>query len=285
MTGLSAALAPNNPRTRTRTRMRHAYQVPVVVRSLRALPKKKKTSFRDRNNRKSRCCEVKRRSRTRAEDLLELLERESEKELEDRKKMLVQERERCVEELNQVAKELDEVYRDTFEGNEMKKVARGADLSTARGFKLLGRDDPEAMAAVLELLRERDGGRAWKDLQERGHDLRLRERRVSERLEDIEAELSPRFAEGEVGAEDGEVSGTDTSVNICLVCGFESFNLSLYRGVARDLRRRTEGRVNLSVFSDRDVENNAGEVEEALAGSDVFFGSLLFDYDVVQVRP
>ena len=86
MAGLSAALAPNNPRTRTRTRMRHAYQVPVVVRSLRALPKKKKTSFRDRNNRKSRCCEVKRRSRTRAEDLLELLERESEKELEDRKK-------------------------------------------------------------------------------------------------------------------------------------------------------------------------------------------------------
>ncbi len=36
------------------------------------------------------------------------------------------------------------------------------------------------------------------------------------------------------------------------------------------------------VFSDRDIESQRAAVEEALATADVFFGSLLFDYDQVE---
>jgi magnesium chelatase subunit H len=36
------------------------------------------------------------------------------------------------------------------------------------------------------------------------------------------------------------------------------------------------------VFSDRDIEAQRAEVEAALATADVFFGSLLFDYDQVE---
>ena len=37
------------------------------------------------------------------------------------------------------------------------------------------------------------------------------------------------------------------------------------------------------VFSERDIAAKPGEVAAALDGADVFFGSLLFDYD--QARP
>lgn len=39
--------------------------------------------------------------------------------------------------------------------------------------------------------------------------------------------------------------------------------------------------VTLHVFSDRDIGPRRAEVEAALQGADVFFGSLLFDYDQV----
>ena len=35
------------------------------------------------------------------------------------------------------------------------------------------------------------------------------------------------------------------------------------------------------VFSDRDIVSQRPKVEAALVGADVFFGSLLFDYDQV----
>ena len=38
----------------------------------------------------------------------------------------------------------------------------------------------------------------------------------------------------------------------------------------------------MRVFSDRDIISRGQEVEAALQGADVFFGSLLFDYDQVE---
>ena len=52
--------------------------------------------------------------------------------------------------------------------------------------------------------------------------------------------------------------------------------------VAHELRQKIPN-VQLMVFSDRDLDPNRAQIEEALDGADVFFGSLLFDYD--QVRP
>ena len=52
---------------------------------------------------------------------------------------------------------------------------------------------------------------------------------------------------------------------------------------ARRVKRECPG-INVQVFSDRDISDKKGEIEAALQGADVFFGSLLFDYDQVGVN-
>ena len=104
------------------------------------------------------------------------------------------------------------------------------------------------------------------------------------------------------------------TAKICLITGFESFNSGLYQKVnpamlltyspplsaashlkhcqlvslmalnavqvAHELRQKIPN-VELMVFSDRDLDPKRAQIEEALNGADVFFGSLLFDYDQV----
>ncbi|MFN6497811.1 MAG: magnesium chelatase subunit H [Nostoc sp. DedQUE01] len=67
---------------------------------------------------------------------------------------------------------------------------------------------------------------------------------------------------------------------IVLVAGFESFNADLYRKAAFLANSRCP-QLDIRVFSDRDLTSKRLEVEAALDGADVFFGSLLFDYDQV----
>ena len=49
---------------------------------------------------------------------------------------------------------------------------------------------------------------------------------------------------------------------------------------ARQVARRLPG-VQVHVFSDRDIAVKAEQIKAALDGADVFFGSLLFDFDQV----
>ncbi|MBW4447597.1 MAG: magnesium chelatase subunit H [Spirirestis rafaelensis WJT71-NPBG6] len=67
---------------------------------------------------------------------------------------------------------------------------------------------------------------------------------------------------------------------IVLIAGFESFNADLYRKSASKANSRC-GELDIRVFSDRDITTKRTEVEAALHNADVFFGSLLFDYDQV----
>ncbi|MEH2009169.1 magnesium chelatase subunit H [Nostoc sp.] len=67
---------------------------------------------------------------------------------------------------------------------------------------------------------------------------------------------------------------------IVLVAGFESFNADLYRKAAFLANSRCP-QLDIRVFSDRDITSIRTEVEAALDDADVFFGSLLFDYDQV----
>ncbi|MBD2447355.1 magnesium chelatase subunit H [Nostoc sp. FACHB-152] len=67
---------------------------------------------------------------------------------------------------------------------------------------------------------------------------------------------------------------------IVLIAGFESFNADLYRKAATVAESRCPD-LDIRVFSDRDIISKRAEVEAALQGADVFFGSLLFDYDQV----
>ncbi|HEY9649000.1 MAG TPA: cobaltochelatase subunit CobN, partial [Chroococcidiopsis sp.] len=67
---------------------------------------------------------------------------------------------------------------------------------------------------------------------------------------------------------------------IVLIAGFESFNADLYRQSAQLAQARCPA-LEIQVFSDRDLAANPAAVEAALQTADVFFGSLLFDYDQV----
>jgi magnesium chelatase subunit H len=67
---------------------------------------------------------------------------------------------------------------------------------------------------------------------------------------------------------------------IVLIAGFESFNADLYRKAAFLATSRVD-ELDIRVFSDRDITTKRTEVEAALKDADVFFGSLLFDYDQV----
>ncbi|MBW4499138.1 MAG: magnesium chelatase subunit H [Scytonema hyalinum WJT4-NPBG1] len=67
---------------------------------------------------------------------------------------------------------------------------------------------------------------------------------------------------------------------IVLIAGFESFNADLYRKAAFLATSRVS-ELDIRVFSDRDITTKRAEVEAALKDADVFFGSLLFDYDQV----
>lgn len=67
---------------------------------------------------------------------------------------------------------------------------------------------------------------------------------------------------------------------IVLIAGFESFNADLYRKAAELAVARCP-ELDIRVFSDRSLTTEPDKVEAALQGADVFFGSLLFDYDQV----
>ncbi|MBD2353885.1 magnesium chelatase subunit H [Tolypothrix sp. FACHB-123] len=67
---------------------------------------------------------------------------------------------------------------------------------------------------------------------------------------------------------------------IVLIAGFESFNADLYRKAAFLANSRCLD-LDIRVFSDRDITTKRQEVEAALQDAEVFFGSLLFDYDQV----
>lgn len=67
---------------------------------------------------------------------------------------------------------------------------------------------------------------------------------------------------------------------IVLIAGFESFNADLYRKAAQLATSRCL-ELDVRVFSDRSLSSEPDAVEAALIGADVFFSSLLFDYDQV----
>lgn len=67
---------------------------------------------------------------------------------------------------------------------------------------------------------------------------------------------------------------------IVLIAGFESFNTGLYRQAAQLATSRCPN-LDIQVFSDRALSTEPEKVATALENADVFFGSLLFDYDQV----
>ncbi|NES80641.1 MAG: DUF3479 domain-containing protein, partial [Moorea sp. SIO2B7] len=67
---------------------------------------------------------------------------------------------------------------------------------------------------------------------------------------------------------------------IVLIAGFESFNAQLYRKAAQLATSRCRD-LEIKVFSDRDITTSPEMVAVALKDAQVFFASLIFDYDQV----
>ncbi|MEL4897251.1 magnesium chelatase subunit H [Crocosphaera sp. Alani8] len=67
---------------------------------------------------------------------------------------------------------------------------------------------------------------------------------------------------------------------IVIITGFESFNLDLYREAAQLAQSRCAD-LDIQIYSDRSLSQEPEVVEKALSCADVFFASLIFDYDQV----
>ncbi|NEQ53537.1 MAG: DUF3479 domain-containing protein, partial [Leptolyngbya sp. SIO3F4] len=67
---------------------------------------------------------------------------------------------------------------------------------------------------------------------------------------------------------------------IVLIAGFEAFNTQLYQQAA-DLAQKRCPDLDIRVFCDRDLSTQPNNIAAALDGADIFFASLIFDYDQV----
>ncbi|MEA5508654.1 magnesium chelatase subunit H [Crocosphaera sp. UHCC 0190] len=67
---------------------------------------------------------------------------------------------------------------------------------------------------------------------------------------------------------------------IVVITGFESFNIDLYRQAAQLAQSRCQD-LDIQIFSDRSLSQEPEIIENALKDADVFFASLIFDYDQV----
>lgn len=66
------------------------------------------------------------------------------------------------------------------------------------------------------------------------------------------------------------------------LCAPNNVNNVLAPQAARAAKEKCET-LDVQVFSDRDIDSQRDRIEAALERADVFFGSLLFDYDQVRV--
>ena len=187
---------------------------------------------------------------------------------------------------------LDGAYRDAFgtmklrvDGEDGEERALGDEAGTEIGFRELNAREPKAAAALLREA-EKDGAK-WLTFQKSVHSIKARRDRARDALAEAENALAvaKRGGVGFLSAPPMKASAVpetrEGARKIVLLSGFESFNVALYKASARDLKKRYP-HVDLLVFSDRDIEGRREELEAALDGADVFFGSLLFDYDQVE---
>ncbi|KAK3272174.1 Magnesium chelatase, partial [Cymbomonas tetramitiformis] len=173
-------------------------------------------------------------------------------------------------------------------GDEEASGAPSFPEMTEAQFSALGRDSPTQMRQLLQKVQQ--DSPSWTQFQSTAQTLQLRKTRVAEALERKHRELNDVVGKAKLAAEvevedDQEPPAFELPASgmarIVLISGFESFNVSLYRKAAEELAVQYPG-LQLTVFSDRDIATSRPAVEAALDNADVFFGSLLFDYDQVE---
>ncbi|KAL0032609.1 hypothetical protein WJX77_010520 [Trebouxia sp. C0004] len=193
----------------------------------------------------------------------------------------------------ELQKRIDDLYQSAFahaqsNGHEPESEAITTNAATTglteEAFGRLGRTQPEAMKQLLHN-KETLNPKGWAQTQQQIQTAKLQRTRLRREIEDLKAAVVQ--AEADMSRDDLDdvadsvLPGGKDTVSICLITGFESFNISLYTKVAQELAEKLPS-VRLHVFSDRDLQPKRAQVEAALDSADVFFGSLLFDYDQVE---
>ncbi|CAL8470018.1 g9560 [Coccomyxa elongata] len=206
----------------------------------------------------------------------------------------------CKKKLGDLQTGIDAAYSTCFSAvsfdlpPEDAEILQGVDFKsviTEAYFGELGRSHPKTASAILAAKQKSDP-LGWQKFQETVHAMKNQRTRAVREAEDLQssifaADTALRLQqEGAVDEDDGEavlsgVQALDRDCRIVLISGFESFNVDLYKKAARRVARECPG-VQVRVFSDRDIISKQAEVDEALKEADVFFGSLLFDYDQVE---
>lgn len=208
--------------------------------------------------------------------------------------------------LGELQRQLDDLHNSTFSGVEFSNSSSGAgsdsgadtgepsmqriDSMTEADFAALGRDDPAARKALLAA-KEAADPKSVQRFQSAVVPLRLQRTRLKSEIEALQTAIEQARANARTaanlddnddeGAEAADMRSLADTVRIVMVTGFESFNVDLYKKAAKRVAKECPG-VKVFVFSDRDIGSRQAEVVAALDGADVFFGSLLFDYDQVE---
>lgn len=214
--------------------------------------------------------------------------------------------------------EIDTMYSQIFNGivlsDESLEAAGGGPIPDSGtlsevSFGELGRSSPELLQALLAAKESQDP-RGWMAFQSSVNSLKLQRSRAEQEAAELagaaeEAARRERAAaapseydavsvkwdadarskgsgpaSASTGGEEGALIKRDR-VRVVLITGFESFNSELYKRAAVALSRSGYA-ISVRVFSDRDIEPKRAEIDAALASADVFFGSLLFDFDQVE---
>jgi len=215
-------------------------------------------------------------------------------------------------------REIDAMYGQVFQGVifsddtlQAAGISQLPDVSsfTEASFSELGRTNPVLSQAFFGFKESQDP-RGWLAFQSSVNSLKLQRSRAEREAQELaaageEAARRERMAASPsdydiISGQWDNTSKTDSScssgssktteagllqrevVKIVLITGFESFNVELYKRAAVSLSRNGTSGIALKVFSDRDIEPKREEIEAALATADVFFGSLLFDFDQVE---
>lgn len=205
---------------------------------------------------------------------------------------------------------IDESYRQAFNGISPSMLVTSDDTITDQSssdieqlfsigitessFGELGRLSPVILQALLKV-KETQDPKGWLAFQTDISSLKLQRSRLDKEIQQvtaaidqaekkIRAALSPTEYESVTSPQDfSDKDGAMArqTVTIVLITGFESFNVELYQRAAVQLSRACP-HAAVKVFSDRDIEPKKAEIDAALTHADVFFGSLLFDFDQVE---
>jgi len=212
------------------------------------------------------------------------------------------------QQVQQLSKDIDAQYAQCFSGltvtiqpsnEEGQPTTRTFDSMDEASFAQIGRAEPGVMTALLAEKEEKDAA-GWRAFQAQVRPLKLRRGQLEREAQELSTAISEaaqimaskgeRAARGAAAAAAAFPSGTAAgpaagaagrTVRVVLVTGFESFNVDLYTQAAARVKTLAPN-IQISVFSDRDVTANKEKVATALDGADIFFGSLLFDYDQVE---